>query len=121
MLDRECHRLFQKQMPTGLDRRPADLIVQIRWQHDVDDVEFRLGQHLPVVGIDADVRKLVPGTRLAGLRAAHKWRSVRAGRLADRPGMVFAPSAVANQTETDRSRERHIRTTDSRIPAEPWR
>ena len=106
---RQGHRLFQKQMPAGLERRPADFVVQIRRKHDVDDVELlALGQHLPIIGIDAGLRIIVPGALLAG-SAERAQMAVKFGAVdrGDRPRMMGAPRAVADQTETERSRLRH--------------
>lgn len=49
--DRECHRLFEQQVPARRERHAADLAVAVAQEHDIDHVERRVAEQRAVVGI----------------------------------------------------------------------
>ena len=92
VVDGEGHRLFEQQVPARLEHGPADLVVQVRRQHDVARRRVAASaSSLAVVGVDADARVVGGGVGAARLGAGGDGDQLGPGTLRRWPGRGGRP------------------------------
>ena len=92
MRDRQGHGLFQEQMPIRFEHGPRHLVVQVRWQDDVDRVDVFALDKLAIVGQNVGRRMVGRGLLPARLGAAANRHELSVLDRGDRPGVMAPPT-----------------------------